>query len=272
MRKKRRLLVLPTLAFLLLGCNQNAHQSEAALAKQNTSAVLWVQNSAEYYALVTQAFNTARYAFDRAEPRPGKRKAVVVDLDETIINNTPYEAHKIQSGELYSKRNWNEWIAKESAKPVPGAIDFANYVISQGGEIFYVTNRKQIDSQHTVNNLVKIGFPHVSAKNLLFRDSIANKQQRFDKIADTGYDIVVYLGDNLDDFGDDFYRKKDKARKQAVSNNAKKFGRQFIIMPNPMYGSWENVLTDKYPGLSLQEKEAARSQLIRDADYRSKQP
>ncbi|OKB64692.1 5'-nucleotidase, lipoprotein e(P4) family [Serratia marcescens] len=272
MKKNTLRCMLPALTLLLLGCSQTAHESETVLARQNTSAVLWVQNSAEYYALVTQAFNMARYAFDQAESEPGKKKAVVVDIDETIMNNAPYEAHKVQTGELYSKRNWNEWIGKESAKPVPGAIVFANYVIRQGGEVFYVSNRKQTDYLHTMNNLIKVGFPQVSSKTLLLRDDMANKQQRFNKISDAGYDIVVYLGDNLDDFGSDFYRKKESARKRAVSENAPKFGRQFIIMPNPMYGSWENVLTDKYPGLNVQEKTEARLKLIRDADYRSKQP
>ncbi|MBD2816056.1 5'-nucleotidase, lipoprotein e(P4) family [Xenorhabdus sp. Flor] len=256
------------IAVLLVGCSKNQLNNETILAKQNTSAVLWVQNSSEYLALMTQAFNIAKDTFDRADNIPGKKKAVVVDLDETILNSTPYDAQLIKSGELSNRRNWGEWVSKEKSSPIPGAVHFVNYIINNGGEIFYVSNRKSDAYQHTMNNLIKNGFPHVSEKTLLLRDKMANKQHRFNTITASGYNIVVFIGDNLNDFGDIFYRKKDNKRKELVMMNAPNFGYKFILMPNPIYGSWENVLTDSYSGLNLNEKIEARNKLINDKSYK----
>ncbi|CAQ82705.1 MULTISPECIES: 5'-nucleotidase, lipoprotein e(P4) family [Photorhabdus] len=268
MKTKTTFFAISFIAILLAGCGYNQQDSETILTKQNTSAVLWMQNSSEYLALVAQAFNIAKDAFDRADNIPGKKKAVVVDLDETILNSTSYNAQQIKSGELSNQRNWEEWVSKEKSSPIPGAVDFVNYIINNGGEIFYVSNRKSDDYQHTMNTLIKNGFPHVSEKTLLLRDKTSNKQHRFNTIIASGYHIVVFMGDNLNDFGDIFYRKKNNKRKELVMMNAPNFGYKFIMMPNPIYGSWENVLTDNYPRLNLNGKIEARNKLIHDKSYK----
>ncbi|CAI1764496.1 TPA: 5'-nucleotidase, lipoprotein e(P4) family [Serratia liquefaciens] len=250
----------------LTGCVQPAktdRQAQQQLAEQSVLALNWFQQSGEYQALTHQAFNSARLAFDQAKAAPGKKKAVVVDLDETMLDNSPYSGWQAQQGQPFAATTWAKWSQAQQAGAVPGAVPFARYVNSHQGTMFYVSNRKQSEYAATLANMQKLGFTGMSEKTVLLSGDTSNKQARFDAIKNAGYDIVVYAGDNLNDFGAATYHKDNAQRRAFVADNQSKFGTEFIVLPNPLYGDWESGMAKDYNKLTPEQKLQIRQQAIK---------
>lgn len=201
-----------------------------------------------------QVFNSARMAFDVAPSLAGKTKAVIVDLDETMIDNSAYSAWQAKNGQPYSGKTWSAWTQARQATAVPGAVEFANYVNSYGGTMFYVSNRDQKDYAATVDNLNKPGFSGVSDKTVRLSTGNSNKQERFDAIKNAGYNVVLYIGDNLNDFGGATWHQGNAQRRQFVALNHQRFGTQFIVLPNPLYGDRESGMAENYNKLTPQQQ------------------
>lgn len=253
--KKMTLCATSALIMLALtGCAPKAAQDQQKLNDQSVMALNWFQQSGEYQALTYQAFNAATVAFDNAKPLDGKPKAVVVDLDETMIDNSAYSAWQVKANKPFDSKTWSEWTAAKQATAVPGAVNFANYVNSHGGTMFYVSNRKTSEYAATLENLNRLGFTGVNEKTLLLSSDTSNKQARFDSIKAAGYNIVIYAGDNLNDFGAATYHKDNTQRRAFVNQNYKQFGTQFIVLPNPLYGDWESGLAAEYNKLTPEQK------------------
>ena len=250
----------------LTGCVQPAktdRQAQQQLADQSVLALNWFQQSGEYQALTHQAFNSARLAFDQAKVAPGKKKAVVVDLDETMLDNSPYSGWQAQQGQPFAAATWAKWSQAQQAGAVPGAVQFARYVNSHQGTMFYVSNRKQSEYAATLANMQKLGFTGMSEKTVLLSGDTSNKQARFDAIKNAGYDIVVYAGDNLNDFGAATYHKDNAQRRAFVADNQSKFGTEFIVLPNPLYGDWESGMAQDYNKLTPEQKLQIRQRAIK---------
>ncbi len=159
----------------------------------------WFQQSGEYQALTWQAFNGAQLAFDAAPSLTGKPKAVIVDFDETMIDNSAWQA---KNGQPFSAKSWSRWTQAKQALAVARYGRFRLlYVTSHGGTLFYVSNRDQQDYDATVANLTQLGFPQVNQQTVRLSTGNSNKQARFDAIKAGGYNVVLYVGDNLNDFG-----------------------------------------------------------------------
>ena len=248
-------------AFLLLsGC---ATRAPERLIDQNTQAVLWMQNAGEYEALCYQAFNAAKQAVDEASESQTKPWAVVVDLDETMLDNSPYAGWQVLNGKPYEPKTWIEWCQAVETTALPGAVDFANYVVAQGGALYYISNRQNETFEATLENLKLLGFPRVNTDTLLLRTETSNKQARFKKVTDAGYRIAVILGDNLNDFPEiETYREGNTERRVIVSANQAAFGHRFIVFPNPSYGDWESGMIDGYFQLSAEEKLDLRREIL----------
>ena len=230
----------------LAGCATNQSGARFQLEQQNVSAINWMQQSGEYDALAYQAFNGARQAFDAAKPAKGRKKAVIVDLDETMIDNSAYAGWRVRQSMPYTEKTWARWMAAEQARPIAGAVEFARHVNANGGTMFYVTNRDARSFQPTAANIKKLGFPGVSAKTLLLNSGQSNKQARFDSIKAEGYDVVIYMGDNLNDFGTATYHKNNQQRRTFVEANREAFGTKFFMLPNPSYGDWVSGMAQDY--------------------------
>lgn len=228
------------------GCATDQRTASFQLEQQNVSAINWMQQSGEYDALAYQAFNSARRAFDAAKPAKGKRKAVIVDLDETMIDNTAYAGWRVKQGVPYTEKTWARWMAAEQAHPIAGAVEFAMHVSANGGTMFYVSNREAKSFAATTANIRSLGFPGVSAKTLLLNSGQSNKQDRFDGVRAAGYDVVVYVGDNLNDFGAATYHKNNQLRRAFVEANREAFGTKFFMLPNPSYGDWVAGMAPDY--------------------------
>jgi len=205
-------------------------------------AVLWYQTSAEMRALCYQAFNTARISLDQAVAvNNGQKKlAVVVDIDETMVDNSFYEAQNVLGNFGYPER-WSEWIDKASATAIPGAVDFMKYAVSKGVDVFYISNRKIAEKDATVKNMRSLGFPMIDDDHLLLRDKTSSKNERRDKVAAT-HEIILLIGDNMNDFGGIYENKTVVDRFAVTDDNKTEFGKRFIVLPNPMYGDWESAV------------------------------
>ena len=236
----------------------------SALQNQNASSVIWMQQSGEYRALAYQAFNLATLAYDQAKVKKGQKKAVVVDLDETMIDNSPHAAWQVLNGQPFNPETWTRWVQAKQARAIPGAVDFAHHVIKRGGKIYYVSNRKTGEEyQPTVDNLKALGFPDVNEQTLLLKDKSSNKDERFAVPEAQGYRVVVYVGDNLGDFaGEPTYRKSNAERRAFVDTHRRDFGVKYVILPNPSYGDWEAGLADGYHKLTPQEQSAVRQNIL----------
>lgn len=258
------LLVLPgTLAFAE-GPAQPAY-TQKDLNEQTVMPLLWMQTSAEYRELCYQAFNLADMIVDKAvasAKQGDKPLAVVSDLDETLLDNSAYDAGLIGRDAGYSGKTWTEWENAALALAVPGAVDFAKYAASKGVELFYVTNRDQAGFDGTLKNLTALGFPFADAKHLLVSAGSSNKQPRFDQVA-KDYAIVAYLGDNENDLPIGAYHKNMSDRNAIADQNEALFGVQFVVLPNPDYGDWESSIVNNYYGLGPAGQSAARKSCLR---------
>lgn len=213
------------------------------LHKEAILALSWVQTAAEFKALAYQAFNIAKLRWDMDEK--GGKRAVVVDLGQTVIDMSPFGAGLIGKDYGVSDEVWKEWCDSESATAIPGSVEFLNHVVNTGGDVFYLSNRKAQPEKNmdltevTMNNLKSLGFPQVNNDHLLLRTGTSKKQPRRELILGKGYRIVLLLGDNLNDFSSEFGGQTVAERAEAVEANKDKFGDTFIVLPNPIYGSWE---------------------------------
>jgi len=248
---------------VLSGCVTEQRAARVQLEQQNVSAVNWMQQSGEYEALAYQAFNSARKAFDTAKVRKGYRKAVIVDLDETMIDNSAYAGWRIQHNLPYTEKTWARWMAAEQARPLAGAVEFARYVNAHGGTMIYVTNRDARSFEHTAENIKELGFPGVSAKTLLLNNGQSNKQARFDAVKAAGFDVVIYIGDNLNDFGTATYHKSNQQRRAFVAANREAFGTKFFMLPNPSYGDWVSGMAPDYYKLPVAKQLDVNRKAIR---------
>ena len=227
--------------------------------------MLWVQRSGEYRALCHQAFNLARRVLDedlKANPAP-KKRAVVVDVDETVLDNSPYQARLIKSRQGYATATWRQWVDLARAEAMAGAVEFLKHAASRGVEVFYISNRRIEEHDGTLANLRAKGFPHADDGHLLLRTTESSKTKRRAAVSAT-HEIVLLMGDNLNDFSDVFEGKDPAGRIAEVEKLAKDFGSRFIMLPNPLYGDFEDSIYRYNRGLPEAEKDALRKGALKD--------
>jgi 5'-nucleotidase (lipoprotein e(P4) family) len=208
-------------------------------------AVAYQQTAGEYRALCYQAYNLAKYMLDKdlSDRKVIFPRCVVLDIDETVLDNSSYEAKCILERIAYPDK-WSEWILKAKARAIPGAIDFIKYAIANGLEVYFVTNRKETERESTVLNLKDAGFGNIDDNHLLMKSDDNSKEARRLKIKETRH-ISLLFGDCLADFTADFDGKHSyQERKDIVDKMKREFGTRFIVLPNPMYGDWEGAIYD----------------------------
>jgi 5'-nucleotidase (lipoprotein e(P4) family) len=245
-----------------------APECQAPVNEYQAGAILWTQTSGEARALAYQAYTLARMVLDRdlrIRRRGGPRRAVVVDVDETVLDNSRYQATLLKNRRPYDSQNWTDWVKLEQAEAVPGAVEFLRYASSGGGRVFYVTNRKLVEKGATAANLKKLGFPDVGDQTLLVRtDPKSSSKEPRRQAVGSQFRIVLLVGDNLNDFDEVFEQRTTAAdRLAAVERNRDRFGTRFIVLPNVMYGDWENAAYEYNFKLSEDEKAAKRRGLLR---------
>ncbi|KAA5841797.1 5'-nucleotidase, lipoprotein e(P4) family [Pseudomonas chlororaphis] len=243
--KTSKPLIAPLLLSLLMLPWTPASAEEAASPASNllTAAVAWKQTAAEFEALYYQGFNIARMRLDQAlqARKDGDRPlAVISDVDDTVLGSNSYWGYMINSGkEFFDDGAWDQWVADNGPVATPGAVEFLNYAQSKGVEVFYVTSRDQGEKtkEYALANLRKNKLPFADEQHLtVYRDS-SNKEPRQTEIA-KDYEVVVMLGDNLNDFKRKYYVADVKQRNSLMTEDKEQFGRKFVLFPNPTDGHW----------------------------------
>ena len=229
---------------------------------ENLNSVLWVQTSVEYAAIAEQAYRQAADALadaladstwtaslEQIEEGGYVRlpPAVVLDADETVLDNSAYQARLILDHTAYDTESWNAWVREEAATAVPGALEFTRHADSLGVRVIYLTNRLQVVEEATRGNLLSLGFPITDGGEdaVLTRGereawASSDKSSRRRYLSDR-YRILLLVGDNVGDFItlDDALPSE---RKQAMDAYRDYWGTKWIMLPNPQYGSWEEAV------------------------------
>lgn len=216
-------------------------ESHISVREYSIAAVLWQQRSAEYRALAYQAFNVAKMQLDdflMNNTQHDKPLAIVTDIDETILDNSPYSGKQIELDEDYTTSRWDEWVDLKSAKAIPGALEFFNYAASKGVEVFYITNRDEHQKEATLENLKTVGFPDADDQHILLRGNDSEKETRRNNVNES-HNVIMLIGDNLSDFSYSFEKRSAERRNRSTDSLKDYFGNKFIVLPNPIYGDWE---------------------------------
>ncbi len=280
--KSRNLTLQLLLITLLLACStsqpvikKDTSRDTHKLLQQDVLAVMWYQRAAECRALYYQAFNLAHDRLNQilSADTTGRKMAVVVDIDETVLSNSPWQAYSILKDAPYPE-GWDDWIKSAGADPTPGAVDFLKYAVSHGVNVYYISNRKEDNLQPTIKNLKKWNFPEADVSHVLLKTTTSDKTERRFNVEKTR-EIVLMMGDNLGDFQQLFQGKGSEERNALVNQNESKFGRRFIMLPNPMYGEWEGAIYQYHYGKTASDKMNDRLNALqsfnRNSYYESKQ-
>ena len=241
-------------------------QKQQYQAETETMGLLWMRTSAEYRALAYQGYNVAMNAVKMAVTDPSHQRkplAIVLDADETVVDNTKLMGESIVNGNgRFDAPWWRQAVHQGKSQAMPGAVEFLNEVHKQGVEIFYVSNRyAPVNLDVTIQNFKELGFPSVDKDHVLLFEKDSDKQPRFDAIAKKYY-VVVYMGDNAGDFPIGTKGKTLAERNSIIDAHKEDFGTTFVVFPNPAYGSWVSALAKGYQNLSPEEQKQVNNQYL----------
>lgn len=278
-----RFVCLPLLAATLLAaCASAPSQKPAMYAGESASseyagndllnATVWMQTSIEHDLVYAEIYKMAeaKLLAGLADPQwdalpKGERTndtaklppAVIVDIDETVLDNSPFEARMIRDNATFDAQAWNAWVRQASAKPLPGALEYAKFAAAHGVTMIYISNRDATQADSTRANLAADGFPLTDGAVLnrgaptpgCASASSADKGCRRRLVAQK-YRIVAMFGDQLGDFVDG--ADADNAtRAERIAPYRDWFGERWFALPNPVYGSWESILAKHSPDKKL---------------------
>ncbi len=253
-------------AVLTSCCQKQASPAAEPDMKHLLLATAWYQQSAEMRACYYQAYTMAKMALreNLQNHRGAKPAAVVLDIDETVLDNSPFEAKLMADRQNYSDSAWMAWSARCEAWALPGAAEFIGYARELGVEVFFISNRIEEERARTLKNLAAAGMAVDSAHLLLYDLSkkTSCKDERRSLVSDS-HDIILFIGDNLGDYTSLFDRRDSRLALQIADSLKNDFGRKFIILPNPMYGEWENAIYDHNYSLPMSEKNEMMLKLLR---------
>jgi acid phosphatase len=232
--------------------------AQDAPAHDLLNAVLWTQRSVEFKANALAAFALARIRLDQALADPnwtGAPKeqtgayqwlppAVILDIDETILDNSGYQAWMVLKDTTFEPKTWTAYVNTVTSLPIPGAVEFTQYAAARGVRVFYISNRTAEEEPATRKNLEKLGFPLDDKIDTVLT---AREQPNWGSAKGTrrahvtkNYRVLLNLGDNFGDFVDE-YRGSEADRLKVLEEHKARWGREWIMIANPAYGSFESA-------------------------------
>src|SRR5262245_57337509 len=249
---------LVALALCLAMSPAGAALAQDAPANDNLNAVLWMQRSVEYKANTEAVYALAKIRLDEAlknkgwTAAPAEQKgdfknlapAVVLDVDETLLDNSGYQSWLVVNDTTFNPKTWTQFVKSETSTPIRGALEFTKYAESKGVKIFYISNRTKEEEDPTREMMTKYGFPmggnvdtFLSAKEQ--PDWGSAKRTRRAVVA-KDYRVLLLVGDNFGDFSD-AYKGTEDERLATYDSEKARWGHDWIMLPNPAYGSFESA-------------------------------
>ena len=246
-----RNLMFASLCLALAGCQHTPP------ANDQLDSVLWTQTSIEHEMIYRQLFANATRQLDVALADPswdalpfpprnlqGLPPAVVVDIDETLLDNVPLNARDIINNQVYSYERWNTWVDQAKADALPGSVAFLQAAEQKGIKVYYLTNREHSQVAATVKNLRLRGFPVESGEQVLAASTPTGhcesagygKNCRRQWVASHAR-VLLMAGDSMGDFVQAEHNTL-QAQRQAVAPYAGWLGQRWFLLPNPTYGNW----------------------------------
>ncbi len=232
-------------------------------ANDNLNAVAWSQTAIEHDLIYLQTYRDAQSrllaalkdprwdalaANDRVAPSQGLKPAVVLDIDETVLDNSPYQARVIRSGGEFNEADWEAWCKEAVAHALPGAVAFTQFAASHGITVIYISNRAKVLDQVTLANLRKVGLP-VSGPDALLNlgtavegcQQVGSSKSCRRQLVSRKYRVLMQVGDQIGDFVA-VSTNTVKGRQQLMTSYLDWIGQRWFVLPNPTYGSWESAL------------------------------
>ncbi|MBO0494254.1 HAD family acid phosphatase [Pseudomonas sp. Marseille-Q1929] len=263
------------LSTALVGCQQQPP------ANDQLDAVLWTQTSIEHELIYRQVFASATRQLDAALADPtwdalplpprnlsGLPPAVVVDIDETVLDNVPLNARDILTNQVYSYDRWNTWVDQAKAQALPGAVEFLQAADKKGITVYYITNREHSQVQATVNNLRLRGFPVAHNEQVLAASTPTGhceqagygKNCRRQWVASHAR-VLMLAGDSFGDFVQAEHNTLAEQRKAAAPYLAW-LGQRWFLLPNPTYGNWYSAPYGDEEKLPFERKRQLKQQAL----------
>ncbi|WLH77567.1 HAD family acid phosphatase [Pseudomonas sp. FP2335] len=263
------------LSTALIGCQQQPP------ANDQLDAVLWTQTSIEHELIYRQVFASATRQLDTALADPtwdalalpprdlaGLPPAVVVDIDETVLDNVPLNARDILTNQVYSYDRWNTWVDQAKAQALPGAVEFLQAADKKGITVYYITNREHSQVQATVNNLRLRGFPVAHNEQVLAASTPTGgceqagygKNCRRQWVASHAR-VLMLAGDSFGDFVQAEHNTLADQRKAAAPYVAW-LGQRWFLLPNPTYGNWYSAPYGDQEKLPFERKRQLKQQAL----------
>lgn len=235
----------------------------AALPNDNLNATVWMQQTVEYAAVTQTVYRAAEARLDQAlkdktwdalvpeereKPAAALPPAVIVDVDETVLDNSPYQARLVRSGGEYDEAGWADWVHERKARAIPGAVAFAQAAAARGITVLYISNRAVDLDADTLENLKSEGFPIKDASVFMGLGTFVPgcEQNGTEKdcrrrLASRSYRILLQVGDQLGDFVQ-ILSNTPEGRAALFRQYRDWFGQRWFMLPNPSYGSWEPAI------------------------------
>lgn len=269
------MLIRPRWLVLLLalctGCAEGKDSHELLHSR------LWMQTSAEYHVITSTTYRQAGEALDAALRDTTRTAAleqtgdfttlppaVILDLDETVLDNGPFEGRLIRDRTSFSSFEWDEWVEEANASALPGALEFITNARSKGVTVLFIANRQARHETQTRVNLEKLGIPLPKDFDTVFLEGEApfnwpsDKSSRRRYVADR-FRILLLIGDDLGDFVSGA-RDVPENRVRLARQYGTRWGTSWFLLPNPVYGSWEASLSS--PALSDADRLAIKRNLV----------
>lgn len=264
-----RLLPLALLSILMISSCDSSYKKTRDNGIKDTQdyllhSTVYAQSAAEYKSLCYQAYALARIRMKSIlEEDQIERPAIILDLDETVLDNSPYTAWQIISGNPFQPETWSEWVEAANAESVPGAVDFLQWADSSGVEIYYISNRSIDGFGATIENLQKLNIPSADSSHIFLKTNTSDKSERRAEVKTQGVDVVLYIGDNLGDYSEIWDKPSTpSARLDSLSAYRQKIGKEFIVLPNSLYGTWEGAVYGYNRDLTDEQRDSLRRSVL----------
>lgn len=253
-------------------------------ADDNLNAVVWTQDAIEHELIYQQTYRNAQMQLlaalkdkhwdaltkdDRVAPLKGLKPAVVLDVDETALDNSPYQARLIRSGGEFNEADWAAWCQEEAARALPGAVEFTRFAAQHGIAVIYVSNRAKDLDTVTLDNLRKVGFPVSGPEAFLGLgtfvegcEQVGTEKGCRRQLISRKYRVLMQIGDQVGDFADVIANTVD-GRKQAVADYSSWIGTRWFVLPNATYGGWEPALFNNDWTLPRSERRKQKEAALR---------